>query len=85
MSERAGINNDEIGAVCAGQVDAIDQRTLVIGLKENDLRIFLCAAGASSLSMSASVWLPYTAGSRVPSRFKLGPLRTRIRLTTIAL
>src|SRR5215470_20058305 len=32
-------------------------------------------------STSASVALPYTAGSRVPSKFRLGPCSTRIFTT----
>ena len=41
---------------------------------EPDARAF----AASSAAMSASVAWPYTSGSRVPSRLRLGPCRTRI-------
>ncbi len=46
MGECASINNDEIGAVGARQLDAVDYRTLMIGLKKHDLRIFLLCGGA---------------------------------------
>src|SRR5450759_2133021 len=40
-----------------------------------------CAPRASSVSISASVVRPYTSGSRLPSRFRFGPCRTRIFAT----
>jgi hypothetical protein len=41
VTKRAGIDDDEIGAVGARQMDAIDQNALMIGLKKHYLGIFL--------------------------------------------
>ena len=46
MRERAGVDDDEIGAIGARQMDAIDKRALVISLKKHDLRIFPSRGGS---------------------------------------
>ena len=40
VTKRAGIDDDEIGAIGARQMDAIDQNALIIGLKKHHLGIF---------------------------------------------
>lgn len=40
MRKRAGVDDDELGAVGARDVDTVDQRTFVIGLEECELRAF---------------------------------------------
>ena len=60
MRERAGIDQDDRGAIFAGGVDAVDQLVLGVGLEADASRMPGCArlSPRASASMSASVAWP---------------------------
>jgi hypothetical protein len=58
-------------------VDPADELGLVVGLAQVDLDV-VGPDAARPAPRSASVLDPYTSGSRVPRRPRLGPFSTRI-------
>ena len=78
VGQSARIDDDETGAVASGCVNAFNQNMLGVALQGRQAVPAPRADSASRPSMSCSVSLPYTAGSRVPSRFKFGPFSSRI-------
>ena len=77
VAVRAGVDHD--AAIRAAQtMNCVDQLAFTVVLREFNNRSELRGTDRKDRSMSASVSCPYIAGSRVPRRFRLGPLRTAI-------
>lgn len=77
VRERRRIYQNEIG-VAARLMDAIDQLMLGVGLQMAQGNINADAWFSNPLTISVSVVLPYFSGSRVPSRLRLGPFRSKM-------
>ena len=75
VGEGAGVDDDACGVV-PGCVDDVEQDAFVVG--QAGWWSGARSVRAASCSTSANVEVPYFSGSRVPSRFRFGPLITRM-------
>jgi hypothetical protein len=82
VRKRARIDNEESRSVGTGHMDAVDQGTFVIALEKGevglvqtrDIREFAFDLGQRASAVDRRF--------PIPSRFRFGPLRIRIRLGT---
>ena len=81
MGEGARVDYDAVGCVGLG-LEEVDDGAFVVGLEEGDLYAELGGPVETAASTSARVWVPYWVGSRLPRRFRLGPLTTRTLIGT---
>ena len=76
MGQCASVDDQEPGAVGAGSLNAVHQRALVIALEKSDIRAAVAGNFPQFALDVVEAAIAVNWGSRVPSRFRLGPLMT---------